>query len=64
MYKVTERVDTKEKLVDALNSVKEVSILNLGEFDDTNFNKEYCRTLKIIVTPHLTMLYGLKITVL
>ena len=49
MYKTKERVDTKERLISALETIKEVTILNIDEFSDDNFEIEYCRTLKIKV---------------
>ena len=53
MYKTQERVNTKEKLISALNTIKEVAILNMEEFSDDDFEAEYCRTLKIKVNDNL-----------
>lgn len=50
MYKTQERCDTQEKLVSALETIKQVEILNKNDFLGLNvdaFSSEFTRNLKI-----------------
>lgn len=49
MYKIEEIVNTKEKLVSALKTIKEIKILNEEEFLDLNNTYEFTRTLEVLV---------------